>query len=129
MATDFAITDGVMHARSFIVDTEEALLNVSGTIDLAQERLDLTLRPDSRGLRVFSLRAPLYLRGSFEQPSVSVDKGVLALRAGAALALAVVAPIAALLPLINTGPGQASECGKLLAQARVKPQAPAPGAR
>jgi hypothetical protein len=25
------------------------------------------------------------------------------------------------------GPGQASECGKLLAQARVKPRAPAPG--
>jgi uncharacterized protein involved in outer membrane biogenesis len=128
MATDFAITDGVMHARSFIVDTEEALLNVSGTIDLAQERLDLTLKPDSRGLRVFSLRAPLYLRGSFEQPSVSVDKGVLALRAGGALALAVVAPIAALLPLISTGPDQASECGKLLARARVKPEAPAPGA-
>jgi uncharacterized protein involved in outer membrane biogenesis len=129
MATDFVVTDGLMQTRSFIVDTEEALLNVSGTINLKQEQLDLTLKPQTKGLRVFSLRAPLYLRGSFDHPSVSVDKGVLALRAGGALALAAVAPIAALLPLINTGPGQDSECGKLLAQARIKPQAPPPGQR
>lgn len=129
MATDFVVTNGLMQTRSFIVDTEEAILNVSGTINLKQEQLDLTLKPDTKGLRVFSLRAPLYLRGSFDQPKVSVDKGVLALRAGGALALAAVAPIAALLPLISTGPGQASECGKLLAQARIKPQAPPPGKR
>ncbi len=127
MATDFSVTNGLMRTRSFIVDTEEAVLNVSGTINLAREQLDLTLKPDTRGLRVFSLRAPLYLRGSFDQPKVSVDKGVLALRAGGALALAAVAPIAALLPLINMGPGQASACGKLLAQASIKPRAPAPG--
>jgi hypothetical protein len=67
------------------------------------------------------------VRGSFSKPDVSVDKGVLAMKAGGAAALAVVAPIAALLPLVNTGPGQDSECGKLLAAARVKPVAPPPG--
>jgi hypothetical protein len=39
----------------------------------------------------------------------------------------VVAPVAALLPLVNTGPGEDSECATLLAQARVKPVAPKPG--
>ncbi|HAT33702.1 MAG TPA: AsmA family protein [Janthinobacterium sp.] len=127
MATDFVVSKGLMQTRSFIVDTEDATLNVSGTVNLADERLDLTLRPDSKGVRVFSLRAPLYVRGTFGHPAVSVDKGVLALRAGGALALAVVAPIAALIPLINTGPGQNSECATLLAEARVKPVAPPPG--
>lgn len=127
MVSNFVITDGVMQTRSFIVDTEAALLNVSGNIDLAREQLDLTLSPDSKGLRVLSLRAPIYLSGSFKDPVVSIDKGVLALRAGGALALAIMAPIAALLPLISTSPDQASECGKLLAQAGSKPQAPPPG--
>jgi uncharacterized protein involved in outer membrane biogenesis len=127
MATDFVVTKGLMQTRSFIVDTEEAILDVSGNINLADERLDLTLRPESKGLRVFSLRAPLYLRGSFSKPDVSVDKGVLAMRAGGALALAALAPAAALLPLINAGPGENSECAKLLAEARVKPVAPPPG--
>jgi len=53
---------------------------------------------------------------------------VLALKGGAAAALAVIAaPAAALLPLINTGPGQASPCAELLAKAHVKPTAPPPG--
>jgi hypothetical protein len=37
------------------------------------------------------------------------------------------APVAALIPLVNAGPEQDSECAALLAQARVKPQAPPPG--
>ena len=127
MAADFVVTKGLMRTRQFIVDTDDAVLHIDGTVNLANEQLDLTLQPDSKGLRIFSLRSPLYVQGTFSKPDVSVDKGVLALRAGGALALAVVAPVAALLPLVNTGPGEDSECAALLAQARVKPVAPKPG--
>ena len=127
MAADFVVTKGLMRTRQFLVDTDDAVLHVDGTVNLANEQLDLTLQPDSKGLRIFSLRSPLYVQGTFSKPDVSVDKGVLALRAGGALALAVVAPVAALLPLVNTGPGEDSECAALLAQARVKPVAPKPG--
>jgi uncharacterized protein involved in outer membrane biogenesis len=78
-------------------------------------------------LRIFSLRAPLHVRGTFSNPAVSVDKGVIALKAGGAAALAAVAaPVAALLPLINAGPGEDAGCGQLLAAARIKPVAPPP---
>ncbi|WP_307719396.1 AsmA family protein [Massilia cavernae] len=119
MGTDFAVTRGLMQSRMFVIDTEEAVIRVDGTIDLANERLDLTIRPHTKGLRIFSLRAPLYVRGSFKQPGVSVDKGVLALKAGGALALATLAaPVAALLPLVHAGLGRDNECGRLLARAR-----------
>ena len=36
-------------------------------------------------------------------------------------------PVAALLPLINTGPGEDSDCARLLSDAREKPKAPPPG--
>lgn len=127
MTSDFAVSNGLMQTRSFIVDTEEAVLHVSGEINLANERLDLTLKPDTRGWRVFSLRSPLYLTGTFAKPDVSVDKKILGLRAGGAIALAVVAPIAALLPLVNTGPDHVSNCGSQLASARIAPVAPPPG--
>ncbi|MGK5012036.1 AsmA family protein [Janthinobacterium sp. MDB2-8] len=127
MAADFVVAKGLMRTRQFIVDTDDAVLHIDGTVNLANEQLDLTLQPDSKGLRIFSLRSPLYVQGTFSKPDVSVDKGVLALRAGGALALAVVAPVAALLPLVNAGPGEDSECAALLAQARVKPVAPKPG--
>ena len=127
MATDFAVTDGLMRTRVFVVDTEEAIITVHGTINLDNEYLDLTLRPETKGLRIFSLRAPLYVRGPFSQPDVSVDKGVLALKAGGAIALGLAAPLAALIPLVNAGPGKDSQCASLLAAAAIKPAAPPPG--
>jgi uncharacterized protein involved in outer membrane biogenesis len=128
MATDFGVTNGLMNTRTFVVDTDEALVKVDGTINLATEHMDLTLHPETKSLRLFSLRAPLYVKGTFHEPSVSVDKGVLALKAGGAAVLAVAAaPAAALLPLINTGPGNDSDCARLLANARQTPVAPPPG--
>lgn len=127
MATDFAVTNGVMQARSFVVDTDAAISNVGGSVSLVQEQLDLKINTRSKGLRVLSLRAPIYVRGSFMQPKVEVDKRMLAARAAGALALGAVAAPSALLPLVTAGPGETSECAKLLAEARVKPKAPPPG--
>lgn len=128
LASDFAVTNGVARTRMFVVDTEEALITVDGAINLSSEQMDLTLRPQTKGLRLFSLRAPLYVRGTFKKPDVDVDKGVLAMKAGGAAVLAAAAaPAAALLPLIQAGPGKDSDCARLLAQAREKPKAPPPG--
>ena len=48
-AADFDVKDGVMQTRSFIVDTSDALINVDGQVNLAQEQLNLTLRSPTAG--------------------------------------------------------------------------------
>ncbi len=126
MATNFAVENGLMQARNFIVDTDDAIIYVNGNINLAQEQLNLTINPNSKGLRILSLRAPLYVKGSFKQPQINIDRGVLALKSGSAIALAALTPAAALLPLVNTGQEKSGECSKLLAVARTKPVAPPP---
>ncbi len=124
-ATDFTVNKGVMHSRAFVVDTEDATIRIDGDVNLAQEQLALTIHPETKGVRVISLRSPLYVNGPFKKPKVGVDKGVLAMKAGSALALGVLAPVAAaLIPLVNVGPGEKSECAALLAQATAKPVAP-----
>jgi uncharacterized protein involved in outer membrane biogenesis len=128
MAADLAVTDGIARTRTFVVDTQEALINISGAVNLSGEQLDLRIDPKTKALRIFSLRSPFYVRGPFSKPDVSVDKGVLVMKAGSAAVLAAVAaPVAALIPLINTGPGQDSDCARLLSEAREKPKAPPPG--
>ena len=123
---DLSIEKGMMRPKAFVVDTETANIYVSGSIDLAKEQLALTLQPESKGLRLISLGAPLYVTGSLIKPKVEADKGVLALRAGSALALGVLAPVAAaLIPLIHVGPGENSGCNALMAKASERPDAKA----
>jgi len=54
---------------------------------------------------------PLKLDGSFKDPSFHPETGPLAARTAAAAALYTLAPPAALLALIETGPGHNIDCG------------------
>jgi uncharacterized protein involved in outer membrane biogenesis len=128
LASDLDVVNGVAKTNTFVLDTEEAIVDINGTVNLSSEQMDLRVKPETKALRLFTLRTPFYVRGTFKKPDLQLDKKVLAMKGGAAVALAVVAaPVAALLPLINTGPGKDSPCAALLAQAGAKPQAPPPG--
>jgi uncharacterized protein involved in outer membrane biogenesis len=118
LAGDFVVEHGRAEARRFVVDTQEAVINVSGNVDLSKETLDLDVRPQTKGVRIVSLRTPLYAKGTFTDPKVGPQAGPLALKAGAAVALAtVINPLAAVIPLINTGKVDSVDCAALLAEA------------
>ena len=128
LASDFSVKNGVMDARAFRLETDDVVVDITGQINLATERLDLDIRPANKTVRVFTLRSPLYAKGTFKNPDVGVQTGPLLARAGAAVALGVLAtPFAALLPLLNVGTDDAGGCGSLLAQAKKDPKAPPPG--
>jgi hypothetical protein len=127
LANDFQVESGVMRTKYFVMDTTDAVVVVDGTINLATEVMNLDVRPKTKGLRIISLRSPLYVRGTFKNPDIGLHKGALAAKAGGAVALGILAPIAALIPLINPGRTDAIDCGRLLAQFKDKPKAPAPG--
>lgn len=127
MVSDFGVSNGQMQTRTLVIDTDRSVILADGSIDMTREQLDLTLKPRSKGVRLISLTAPLHVTGPFKDPKVSVDKGVVALKGGGAVLLALAAPVAALLPLTNLGRGKDSDCAKLLAQVRAQPVAPPPG--
>ncbi|MET0231952.1 MAG: AsmA family protein [Rhodanobacteraceae bacterium] len=121
-AAAFTVKDGVANSDLFVFDTENALIDIGGTIDLGDERVDLMLHPQTKGLRVFSLRSPLHVEGSFEHLDVSVDKKMLLARGGGALGLAIVAtPLAALIPLVAPGgEEEAKSCAPLAQDLKAK---------
>jgi AsmA protein len=113
-AADFQVADGVMHTRNFIFDTTVSTLGASGDIHLDDETLDLTLLPRTKETSLVSLHGPVHIRGSFSKPDVQLDKGRIAAKSAGALALAIANPLLALIPLMETGPGADSDCGRLL---------------
>lgn len=119
LVADMTVNDGIAKPRTFLLDTRDASIGVTGTISLQGERYDLTLHPDSKGLRIVSLRSPLYIRGSFEKPEVGLDRRTVALKAGAATVIgALAAPVAGLIALISPGEKRASPCAELLSEAK-----------
>lgn len=114
----FEMKNGVMQAEQLIFDTAISNISGSGSIDFRQEKLDLTLTPKSKEPSLIALRSPIYLRGPFAKPAVDVDKGRIAARGLGALALGLANPLLALAPLVETGPGMDSDCGRLIAEVK-----------
>ncbi|MBI4206143.1 MAG: AsmA family protein [Betaproteobacteria bacterium] len=110
----FKVNDGVAQSEVLVFDTDDTNIGGSGSIDLRDETLNLRLSPRPKDASILSIRSPIYLWGPFSEPSVSLDKGRLATRAGAAVLLGLINPLAALIPLIETGPGKDANCAELL---------------
>ncbi|QNK02047.1 AsmA family protein [Dyella telluris] len=128
-ASDLTATNGLYDTRLFVFDTEDATIRVNGTVNFASEKLDLDVRPASKGLRILSLRSPLYVKGTLKNPDVGVQPGPLILRGGGAVALGIfAAPVAALLPLVAASRGAPDNtCATVLEQMRGSSKAhPAP---
>lgn len=120
-AANVNIKNGLVTPRLFVFDTENAVINISGSTSMATERLDLTIDPESKGMRVLTLRSPLYVRGTYKNPDAGVKPGPLIARGAAAVALgAVVAPAAALLALISPSDSAENQCGPILQQMKKK---------
>ncbi|MDZ4251615.1 MAG: AsmA family protein, partial [Sulfuritalea sp.] len=120
----FDVKQGNMRANALVFDTEVTTIVGTGSIDLGEEKLDLTLNQKTKYTSPVALRSPIYLRGSFARPTVAVDKGRVAARALGAIGLGLVNPLLTLIPLIDAGPGKDSDCGELVREARALPRAP-----
>jgi len=115
---DFHVKQGVMQTQAMVLDTDITTIIGSGDINLAQETLNLDLQPHTKVFSPLALRSPIYIRGKFAKPEVSLDKTKLILRGVGTLALGAINPFLALIPLVDTGPGKDSACGKLIHAAR-----------
>ena len=111
----FKVRNGVATSESIVLDTGDTNIGGAGTVNLRDEMLDITLRPQPKDMSILSVRSPIRLHGPFADPDVSVNKGPIVARAGASILLSLVNPLAALIPLVETGPGKDSDCTTLLA--------------
>ncbi|GBU13175.1 hypothetical protein AwEntero_17760 [Enterobacterales bacterium] len=120
-AANVNIKNGLVTPRLFVFDTENAVINITGNTNMATERLDLSIDPQSKGVRILTLRSPLYVRGTYKNPDAGVKPGPLIARGAAAVALgAVVAPAAALLALVSPSDDATNQCGTILRQMKAK---------
>ncbi|MGH6611948.1 MAG: AsmA family protein, partial [Burkholderiaceae bacterium] len=112
-AAAFDVEDGLATMQLFVFDTDESRINGSGTINLGPERFDITLDPRPKKAGILSLRGPVRIYGTFRDADFQVTGQTIGRGIGA-VALGLVNPLLALIPLIETGPGQSANCQEVL---------------
>jgi hypothetical protein len=117
---DVSVAKGVAKADSFVVDTDNTLIKVQGSVDFGREFMDIELDPYPKNPGILSLRTPIVAVGPLRAPKTRPKAGPLVARAAAALGLAAINPALAILATIENGPGKDTDCGKLLAEAKSK---------
>ena len=124
---DLVAEKGVLRPRALVVDTSDSTLWVDGTVSLLTEALDLRVVVSPKDFSPLALRAPIHLRGTFADPSVELDKPNLAKRLGAAAVLALINPLAAVIPLMDFSDGaDAQNCRTMSARIARAIALPAP---
>ncbi|HSI59352.1 MAG TPA: AsmA family protein [Ideonella sp.] len=102
-AADLRFERGTVTPKVMLVDTKDSTVWVDGSLSLATEKLDLRARVSPKDFSPLALRTPVLLKGSLGKPDISLAKGPLAQRLVPAVLLALVNPLAGLLPLMDTG--------------------------
>ncbi|MBP0444072.1 AsmA family protein [Roseomonas sp. SSH11] len=116
-----ALQRGVAQLRTVILDTEDVIINATGNVNLARERLEIRLRSESKSFTIGAVPTSILVDGSFRNPDVGPEMGELAARGGIIGGLAaLVAPVAGLLPTIQFGTGEDGRCEALIGRGRAR---------
>lgn len=113
----FHAREGIAKPELFVIDTPAVVINGEGTIDLRQEKLDLTLTAKSKQMSLVALRGPIVVEGSFAHPIARPSLMQAGARIGASIGLGAIAGPLALLPLIDLGGGEDVDCRAVIAKA------------
>ncbi len=121
---DLPLQAGIVHVKTFLLDTEEARVTGAGTLDLRDQTMDFALTTRSKHFSIGSLPGPIDLRGPITSPSIRPGAEVAA-RAGAAVGLGILlTPLGSLLPTVQFGVGNDDACPKAAATIRQPIHAP-----
>ena len=107
---DLLLKSGLVQPRTAVMDSEDSTTRVDGQVNLRDETIALRAVTKPKDFSPLSLRAPILVGGTLGAPVVGIDGKLLAGKLlGAAALGAIFAPLAALLPLLDTGGSNAGD--------------------
>jgi uncharacterized protein involved in outer membrane biogenesis len=118
---DFKVDDGLLTSEIFVFDTTDSNIDGDARINLKDETIDAEVESHPKDFSIGSVRTPITVTGRLKQPDIGLDPKQLAARtAGAVVLGAFLSPVAAIIPFIELGLGEDSDCKGLIEQARSR---------
>jgi uncharacterized protein involved in outer membrane biogenesis len=69
----FEARDGILTAKSLVLDTDSVVIAGEGLLHMDTETLDFILRGYPKDVRFFQLRAPIAIQGTLKAPSIGIQ--------------------------------------------------------
>jgi uncharacterized protein involved in outer membrane biogenesis len=107
---DLPMRQGILSTRALLLETEDAVIEGRGVVDLRRERVEIRLQTESKRLTVGVLPVPLLINGTLKAPS--------ARPASAEGAGGGIADVMAALPTIRLGVGDDPRCEGMFRRAQ-----------
>ena len=117
---DLDVVKGVVRPKVFILTTKDSAIWIDGSVSLQSEAMDLRAVVSPKDFSPLTLRTPIHVKGTLGAPSVSVEVSKLAGKAGAAVLLGLLNPLAAIIPFIDTGSNKEAKQAGAECQSLVK---------
>lgn len=111
------LDDGTGTLEPAVVDTDDSLVVVSGDVNLATEKLDLSVRSDAKDASLGTLVGDVRIGGTLRNPSMQPLSASTLAQIGIATVLGSISGGLAALPFVEPGMAQDAPCGALLARA------------
>lgn len=124
MVGDFGVENGLLKSNIFVFDTTDTNIQGEATINLKNEAMDIRAEAHPKDQSLLSLKTPLTVKGTMKKPSIGIDPTELAAKGGVAAALGALFPPLAIIPFIELGAGEDSDCRDLIAQAKANAAKP-----
>ncbi len=118
LVSRFAVAEGMARSEALLFDTSRMTVGGQGSINLANENIDLTLVPRPKDAGQLNLAVPLDIGGSLGRPTIAPNNGAIVKGVAGAAGAVALGHLATLVPLVSTGTGDANACLAALAQAK-----------
>lgn len=113
---------GLATLEQFFIDLADSNLTGGGSINLAEERVDLVFEAHPKDASLLASGSPVRLQGTLSNPQVDVVSRELLVRGVLSVLGAIVAPPLAVLPWVELGLGEGAGpgCRQVLEQSQAK---------
>jgi uncharacterized protein involved in outer membrane biogenesis len=120
MVSTLNAVHGDFQIQAMVLDTPKVNLHGTGDVNFSTEALNVLLTAESKTFSLASLRGPISIAGTLKHPTVHPEMGNVITRVGIAAAVgSVTAGIGALIPLLEFGKKEQSQCTELIALAKT----------
>jgi uncharacterized protein involved in outer membrane biogenesis len=116
----FDVKNGLMQAKTVVIDTGVVTTVGSGTVDLSTERIHLDLKGKTKHPEWLRLWAPIEVGGTLSKPTLGVDAADVAGQGGLGVAIAaLLGPLTTILPFLSPNAAKDADCVSLVADAKA----------